>query len=395
MNLAGARVACAAKPAAPSATCRCIAPLPAAAAAARRRVLKVGRDAGVFAAGERASLPTAAQRPRRSKRGVAVQAAVIAHDEDFASYGGAEAKLTRMQFLNAFWRFTRPHTIYGTLLSVISVSMLAVNGIADINTHMLVGLLQAVVPALLMNVCIVGFNQITDVEIDKVNKPYLPLASGEFTVATGWTLVLGTGIASLLLGALSGSVPLLLTLGGSAFLGFVYSADVPFMRWKRFPALAAACILVVRAVAVQFGFFLHMSSSVLGREPMLGTPVLMAAGFMCLFSLVIAFFKDIPDVEGDRRSAINTLSVRYGAQPVFDVCIGLLLTAYAGATVAGLQSQFLWTRVLLTVAHGAAAAALWRRSREVDTRSHEALTAFYMYIWKLFYLEYLAIPFFR
>ena len=45
----------------------------------------------------------------------------------------------------------------------------------------LIGLVQAVVPALLMNVSIVGLNQLYDVEIDKVNKPYLPLASGEMT----------------------------------------------------------------------------------------------------------------------------------------------------------------------------------------------------------------------
>ena len=44
-----------------------------------------------------------------------------------------------------------------------------------------IGLVQAIVPALLMNVSIVGLNQLYDVEIDKVNKPYLPLASGEMT----------------------------------------------------------------------------------------------------------------------------------------------------------------------------------------------------------------------
>lgn len=48
---------------------------------------------------------------------------------------------------------------------------------------------QALIPALLMNVYIVGLNQIYDIDIDKVNKPYLPLASGEFSVTTGITLV--------------------------------------------------------------------------------------------------------------------------------------------------------------------------------------------------------------
>ena len=50
-------------------------------------------------------------------------------------------------------------------------------------------LLQAMVPALLMNICIVGLNQIFDVPIDRINKPYLPLASGEFSMRTGQSLV--------------------------------------------------------------------------------------------------------------------------------------------------------------------------------------------------------------
>ena len=53
----------------------------------------------------------------------------------------------------------------------------------------LAALLQALVPALLMNICIVGLNQVYDVRIDRVNKPYLPLASGEFTMQTGIALV--------------------------------------------------------------------------------------------------------------------------------------------------------------------------------------------------------------
>ncbi|XP_020976068.1 aromatic prenyltransferase PT2, chloroplastic-like isoform X5 [Arachis ipaensis] len=36
---------------------------------------------------------------------------------------------------------------------------------------------QAMVAALFMNIYIVGLNQLSDIEIDKINKPYLPLAS--------------------------------------------------------------------------------------------------------------------------------------------------------------------------------------------------------------------------
>ncbi len=53
-------------------------------------------------------------------------------------------------------------------------------------------------------------------------------------------------------------------------LGLGYSADLPLLRWKRSPALAAGSIMLIRAFAVQFGFFMHMTSSVLQRYELRG-----------------------------------------------------------------------------------------------------------------------------
>ena len=50
---------------------------------------------------------------------------------------------------------------------------------------------------------------------------------------------------------------------------------------------------------VQFGFFGHMKR-VMGFQSFTVTrPLIFAASFMLLFSIVIALFKDIPDVKGD------------------------------------------------------------------------------------------------
>ncbi|RWW04037.1 hypothetical protein GW17_00032757 [Ensete ventricosum] len=51
-------------------------------------------------------------------------------------------------------------------------------------------LLQAVIAAVFMNIYIVGLNQVYDIEIDKVNKPNLPLASGEYSLRTGVAVIL-------------------------------------------------------------------------------------------------------------------------------------------------------------------------------------------------------------
>ena len=53
----------------------------------------------------------------------------------------------------------------------------------------------------------------------QINKPYLPLASGELSVQSGIALVIGTAVLSLGIGLLSGSTPLMTTLVLSLILG--------------------------------------------------------------------------------------------------------------------------------------------------------------------------------
>ena len=79
-----------------------------------------------------------------------------------------------------------------------------------------------------------------------MNKPYLPLASGEFSMQMAVGIVSLCGLSALVIGVLVGSLPLMATLVGSAVLGVAYSVDLPFLRWKRHPVASAACILSVR-----------------------------------------------------------------------------------------------------------------------------------------------------
>jgi len=60
---------------------------------------------------------------------------------------------------SALHRFTRPHTMLGTLVSVVSVSLLAV-GSQGMTPVAVTALAQSLSSALLMNICIVGINQV-------------------------------------------------------------------------------------------------------------------------------------------------------------------------------------------------------------------------------------------
>ncbi|CAN6448147.1 unnamed protein product [Victoria cruziana] len=264
---------------------------------------------------------------------------------------------------NAFYRFSRPHTVIGTAISIVSVSLVAVESLSDFSPLFVTGLMQAVVPALFMNIYIVGLNQLFDIEIDKINKPNLPLASGEYSVHTGIAIIVASACLSFLMGSIIGSWPLFWALFISFILGTAYSTNLPFLRWKRNALIAASCILAVRAVIVQLAFFMHM--------------------------------QDIPDIEGDRIFGIRSFSVRLGQKRVFWLCIYLLQMAYAAAIVAGAASSCLWSKVVMVTGHGILASILWLRAQSLDLKSKVAITSFYMFIWKLFYAEYLLIPLVR
>ncbi|GAY37184.1 hypothetical protein CUMW_027090, partial [Citrus unshiu] len=235
--------------------------------------------------------------------------------------------------LDAFYRFSRPHTVIGTVkflfndidslelraLSIVSVALLAVEKVSDISPLFFTGVLEAIAAALMMNIYIVGLNQLSDIEIDKVNKPYLPLASGEYSFKTGVLIVASFSIMSFWLGWIVGSWPLFWALFTSFVLGTAYSINLPLLRWKRFAVAAAMCILAVRAVVVQLAFYLHMQTHVYRRPAVFSKPLIFATAFMSFFSVVIALFKDVPDLEGDKTFGIRTFTVRLGQKRVSSV----------------------------------------------------------------------------
>ena len=127
-------------------------------------------------------------------------------------------------------------------MSVSSVSLLALRSLSDLNVVFATGVLTALVSALAMNVSIVGLNQLYDIEIDKVNKPYLPLASGAFSVRTGQLIVIASALISLAIGnsncrtrQLATSIlSLSFSLSLSFLLSFFLSARLPVYYSKYF-----------------------------------------------------------------------------------------------------------------------------------------------------------------
>ncbi|KAJ8767328.1 hypothetical protein K2173_017372 [Erythroxylum novogranatense] len=297
--------------------------------------------------------------------------------------GAFDPKRSVLNSLYAFYRFSRPHTVIGTGLGIVSISLLAVEKLSDFSPVFFTGLLEALTAALMMNIYIVGLNQLADVEIDKVNKPYLPLASGEYSMGTGLAIIMSFVIMSFCLGWIAGSWPLFWALFISFVLGTAYSINLPLLRWKRFAVIAAMCILAVRAVIVQLAFYLHMQTHVYGRPAIYSRPLIFATAFMSFFSVVIALFKDIPDMEGDKIYGIRTFTVSLGQKRVFWTCIALLEVAYGVAVLVGLRSSYTWSKWITVFGHAILAFLLWNHAKSVDLKNTAAITSCYMFIWKV------------
>ncbi|AQL04518.1 homogentisate geranylgeranyl transferase1 [Zea mays] len=330
------------------------------------------------------SLTRATGRQRRHSSILKVSCWAAAHHQHNSNPQHFKATGIRIaKTLHAFYQFCRPHTIFGTIIGITSVSLLPVKSLDDFTLIAIWGFLEALVAALCMNVYVVGLNQIFDIEIDKVNKPTLPLASGEFSVPTAVVLVVAFLVMSISIGIRSKSAPLMCALLVSFLLGSAYSIDVPLLRWKRHAFLAAFCIIFVRAVVVQLAFFAHMQQHVLKRPLAPTRSVVFATFFMCCFAAVIALFKDIPDVDGDRDFGIQSMTVRLGQQRVHRLCINILMTAYAAAILVGASSTNLYQKIVIVSGHVLLASTLWQRAQQFDIENKDCITQFYMFIWKV------------
>jgi homogentisate phytyltransferase / homogentisate geranylgeranyltransferase len=283
--------------------------------------------------------------------------------------------------LVVLWRFSRPHTVFGTALSVIGLWAIAAAERDGATPAW--DLLATLVAGLAVNIAIVGINQITDVEIDRVNKPHLPIAAGELSLRSAAVIVAVCTVLPLGMAVTQGAWETAAVAAGLA-VGAVYS--LPPFRLKRYPVAASLCISGVRSIVVNLGVYWHFAGQI---DP----PVVALCLFVLPFSLAIAILKDVPDIEGDRRYAIRTFTVRLGPERVFRAGLAALLVAYAGmAFVAPFALRDSVNPVVLAVGHVLAAALLLHWARSAEPRRQTAFTRFYMRVWALFFLEYLIVP---
>jgi homogentisate phytyltransferase / homogentisate geranylgeranyltransferase len=294
-----------------------------------------------------------------------------------------------LRSLHILWKFSRPHTIIGSIISICTLWLLALPSV-EYTQHILL-LLSTLVVGVACNIFIVGLNQIIDIDLDKINKPQLPLAEGSLSLRYANAIIYISLVISLTL-AFYTSLVLGWLIIIICLIGIAYS--VPPIQLKRHHLPAALSITVVRGVLVNIGMFIHfkyatgqilLSDWLIRPLDYLPAPLLVLTGFVIAFSVAIAWFKDLPDTKGDAQFEFKTLAILYSPKFALWVGSGLVFLAYVFAILWAMQSG----NSYLLYCHLIAWILFMVNVFKVDINVPTSVTRFYMIFWVFFFAEYL------
>ena len=290
--------------------------------------------------------------------------------------------------LKVIYKFCRPHTIKGTILaSSMGVTRSLIENPSAIKLSLVPRALIGLVALLCGNAYIVGINQIYDVKIDEINKPFLPIAAKELSTANAWKLV----ISSILVGfyivctQFSKEICTLYSLG--AILGTIYS--VPPLQLKRFPLFAGTIIAFVRGFLLNFGVYYAVREAL--YIPFKWNPVVtFISSFMTVFAGVIAVTKDLPDIEGDKKYNISTLASKYGVAKIASISSAVLALTYTVSIMLPfITPAGSFNKLPMSAGHGLLLLYLINIHKKLNPTNISSIKQFYKSIWNLFYFEYL------
>lgn len=239
-------------------------------------------------------------------------------------------------------------------------------------------LIKAIITGLFCNIYIVGINQIEDIELDKINKPYLPLASGELSLKQGKTIVWSTFWGAITMAAFIH--PLLIGIVGlSMGIGWAYSC--PPLYWRKHHLPAALSIAVVRGLMVNLGGY-WVFNNIINNQTSFSTDIQILCLFITLFSVVIAWFKDLPDMKGDAIHNIKSVALLYTPKGAVIAGHILLIPAYI------LSIWVYRENTILSIGHSLLLIAFLGNTMLLYQSRPYNFKQYYKRFWLLFFSEY-------
>ncbi len=155
------------------------------------------------------------------------------------------------------------------------------------------------------------YNNIMDVEADRINAPERPLARGTITANWAWAAYFLALLSGFLVAFYAGILPGIIVL---AMLGFVYSRYTKRMGVYSYATLTCSHICI--PMLIGYSLFAGVDST-----------ILLIVAFVFVTKFLAISLKDYKDVEGDSRNGMRTLPVEYGVGPASKItAAGLLST---------------------------------------------------------------------
>lgn len=292
-----------------------------------------------------------------------------------------------MKPLITAWKFSRPHTIFGSVISIFTLYFIVCQ---NQEIQCIPYLIMAMIIGVTCNIFIVGINQIADVHIDKINKPYLPIPSGELSVQQAKNIVFTALFISLVL-ALYITPYLFGIIALAATIGWAYS--MPPLYLKQHHVTAALSIAIVRGVLLNAGGF-FVFNYLVNNSLEMPENVKILTLFIIAFSIVISWFKDLSDMEGDAKFNIKTFAILYSPKVVLKTGILLVGLAYLFTIYMKLIDYFntgnpsFETRVLL-FGHIILFGFFIINAFSIRLGELQSIKKFYKRFWWFFFAEYL------
>lgn len=281
-----------------------------------------------------------------------------------------------MKTINIIWKFSRPHTIIGSVISITALYMMAYHTNEPFDLSLL---LLSIIVGICCNVFIVGINQVSDIEIDRINKPELPIPAGVLSLRQAKNIVYAALIICYLIAAYI-SMYLLVIVVLSTFIGWAYS--MPPFHLKKHHISAAIAIATVRGVLLNAGGFL-LFNYLLNDSAELTQDAEVLTIFVLAFSVVISWFKDLSDVEGDAKFNINTLAIQYSPKVALIIGNIIVSLAYLYSILHSDSSDvllyghiILWALFIINVI-------------SIKLNNHQSIRKYYKRFWWFFFAEYL------
>ncbi len=208
--------------------------------------------------------------------------------------------------LGLYWELARPFTLLAPALGMLSggVAALGAQPPWPITRTVFLDLALGTLMAAALNAASNTLNQITDLDVDRVNKPKRPIPSGRVSIAEAWWVTAVLAMFALVLAWLVG-IQCLVLATAAAVLTTLYS--VPPVRTK------ARGIWANVTIAIPRGTLLKVAGWSCVRTVIAVEPWFIGLIFG-LFLLGASSTKDFADIEGDRAGNCRTLPIIYGVR---------------------------------------------------------------------------------